>query len=428
MTTQGEWMLGRLLWLLLVLAAIGAAAFAVRLILDKATGRDVSDRPVPWRDVNVLSIAAQVAAIGVIVTLAIYLWSNFRNRTDDIGLKLGFEFLDQPAGITIADNPLIAGDRVRAALEAGFFNTLRLIIVGVPLTFLLGTLIAIGRLSSNWLLRKTATAYVEFFRNIPPLLIIIFVWRVLFLETFPSSRESWKPFGEWFIFNNSRFAIPSVTGLDNFAAFRWTILAALLLAGAVWFWRTRNFNLTGTPHRRVLWAAGTIAVIAAVGFVALGGPAEFSKPIIDDRGRVITNGFRIQMPFAALTTGLVLYTASHIAEIVRGSILAVHKGQVEAANALALSGVQRYRLIILPQAMRIAFPPLISQFLNYSKNSSLAVAIAFAEITSVINNLQGQSQPAPQLILILMLSYLAISLTISLIGNLINRRLQLVGR
>ncbi len=188
------------------------------------------------------------------------------------------------------------------------------------------------------------------------------------------------------------------------------------------------FNQTGTPHRRSLWALGTFLVVGTISFLALGGPAEFSKPILDEEfGRVYTDGIKMQMPYAALGTALVIYTATHISEIVRGSILAVDRGQVEAANALALTSVQRYRFVILPQAMRIAFPPLINQFLNFSKNSSLAIAIGFAEVTSVINNLFGQSQPAPQLILILMVSYLAISLILSLIGNLINRRLQLVG-
>ena len=155
------------------------------------------------------------------------------------------------------------------------------------------------------------------------------------------------------------------------------------------------FNNTGAPHHRVLWALGTFVGIGVIAFLRLGGPADFSKPMLDERGRVYTGGIRMQMPYAALTTALVVYTSTHIAEIVRGSILAVNKGQVEAANALALSGFQRYRFVVLPQAMRIAFPPLINQFLNFSKNSSLAIAIGFSEVTSLVNNFFGQSQPAP---------------------------------
>ncbi|MCP3993082.1 MAG: ABC transporter permease subunit, partial [Actinomycetia bacterium] len=311
---------------------------------------------------------------------------------------------------------------------AGFLNTIRIILVGIPASLLLGTLVAIARLSSNWLLRKIATGYVEFFRNIPPLVVIIFIWRVVFLEGFPAAAEAWRPVGGWFIFSNSRFSIPSIAGQDNFAVFRLVLLVGLVVALAVGVWRTRVFNETGHPHHRVLWSAGTFLTIGIVAYLALGGPAELSKPGLDEAGRVYTGGFRMQMPYAALTTALVIYTATHIAEIVRGSILAVHRGQEEAANALALSAFQRYRFVILPQAMRIAFPPLINQFLNFSKNSSLALAIGFAEITSLINNLFGQSQPAPQLLLILMLLYLTLSLVLSAIGNLVNRRLQIVGR
>ena len=217
-------------------------------------------------------------------------------------------------------------------------------------------------------------------------------------------------------------------GQDNFEAYRIILLLALLAAIGVAIWRTSVFNNTGAPHHRVLWGLGTFAVIAAIAYFALGGPVTTSKPDLDDRGRVFSGGIRMQMPYAALTFALVIYTATHIAEIVRGSILAVHKGQEEAANALALSTFQRYRFVILPQAMRVAFPPLISQFLNFTKNSSLAIAIGFTETTSLIQNLFGQSQPAPQLILILALLYLTLSLILSAFGNLINRRLQIVGR
>ncbi len=423
------------LLLLLGLAAIGTAIYVVgRLIYDivamfrDRASSDEGDTAVLWRDVKAIGIVAQLVALFAIIGAGTYLWGNFRARTDAIGLKLTFDFLDQPAGITIADNPLIAGDSVSSAIVAGFFNTIRVIMVGIPAALLLGTLVGIARFSSNWIVRKLATGYVEFFRNIPPLVVIVFVWSAVFLNGFPTAQEAWKPLGEWFILSNNRFAIPSIMGQDNFGAFRWILLGALLLAGAVGYWRTKVFDNTGAPHRRVLWAFATFLGIGLIAYLVLGGPVSMSKPMLDDRGRVFSDGFRIQMPFAALTVALVIYTGTHIAEIVRGSIMAVHKGQEEAANALALSTFQRYRFVVLPQAMRVAFPPLISQFLNFSKNSSLAIAIGATETTNIINNLFGQSQPAPQLILILALLYLALSLLLSTIGNLINRKLQIVGR
>jgi general L-amino acid transport system permease protein len=423
---------------LLWVVAIGVAATVVyvtgRLLLDcyrvvrqRRYDRSVGQLAPLWRDTKVLAILAQVTFAAVIGLILWYLWSNFTARTEAIGLDLNFDFLDQPAGVTIADNPLTPADTVSEAITAGFFNTLRIIVIGIPMAVLLGTLVGIARLSSNWLMRKLATGYVEFFRNLPPLVVIFFIWSGVYLTAFPRATESWTPL-DWFVFNNSRFAFPSIEGLDNFATFRWLILIALVTAMAAGYWRTRVFAATGTAHHRVLWSLGTFFAISVVAFVVLGGPAKVSLPTVADGGRVYEGGIRMQMPYAAIVTALVLYTATHIAEIVRGSIQAVDRGQVEASEALALNAFQRYRFVILPQAMRIAFPPLINQFLNFSKNSSLAVAIGFGEMTSIISNLNGQSLPAPQLILILMVMYLVISLSLSLIGNTINRRLQIVGR
>lgn len=423
-------MLTRVLLLLAALLAAAALFGAGRLIRDAVTGRDTSTRPPAWRDVNVLQLAAQVLALGLLVATASWLWSNFSDRTDDIGLELDFGFLDQPSGISIADNPLSPNAPIRDALVQGLKNTLLIIIVGIPLSVALGTLIGIARLSTNWLLRKVATAYVEFFRNIPPLIVIVFIWAAVFLKfppaTGPTADAAWRPFGDLFIFSNSRFAFPSIVGLDNFGAYRLIMLLAVIAAMVVWLWRTHHFNHTGHPHHRLLWSLGTLLMTGVVFFFALGQPFEVTTPRVTDR--LWQGGFRMQMPYVTVMLALSIYTASHIAEIVRGSIQAVPRGQVEAANAIALSGFQRYRFVVLPQAFRIAFPPLINQFLNYTKNTSLAVAIGFAEITSITSNLFGQSQPAPQLLLILMASYLLFSLVLSAIGNLINRRLQLVER
>ncbi len=423
-----------LLWAVAIGVAATIAYMIGRLFLDcfrvarqRRYDKSVAQLAPLWRDTKVLAIIAQVVFAVVIGGILWYLWGNFRDRTDAIGLELTFDFLDQPAGITIADNALTPADTVGEAITAGFFNTLRIIVIGIPLAVILGTLVGIARMSTNWLMRKLATGYVEFFRNIPPLVVILFIWSGVYLTAFPRSTESWTPL-DAFIFNNSRFAFPSVEGLDNFVAFRWILLAALIIAGVVAYWRTKVFIDTGAPHHRVLWGVGTFFGIAVIAFAALGGPAKISLPTIGDAGRVYEGGIRMQMPYAALVTALVLYTATHIAEIVRGSIQAVDKGQVEASEALALTSFQRYRFVVLPQAMRIAFPPLINQFLNFSKNSSLAIAIGFGEMTSIIFNLAGQSLPAPQLVLILMLLYLVISLVLSAIGNTINRRLQVVGR
>ena len=410
----------RLALVLAVLAAVYIAVWAAR-----GSSRRDADNPPPWRDSRVLVVAAQVAALGLVLTVGDYLWANFRARTNEIGLSLDFGFLDQPSGITIADSPLDPNSSIQSAITAGVKNTLLLIIIGIPLALILGTLIGIARLSTNWLLSKLATVYVEFFRNIPVLLVIVFTWTII-LNVFPPVASSWLPFNGSFIFNNARFAFPSIAGGDNFGAYQVVILIGLLAAAAMWVFRSRLFDRTGTPHHRVLYSLGTLVAFGAVGFVALGGPFSITTPEVVDR--LYIGGVKMLMPYAAAMLGLVLYTASHIAEIVRGSILSVAKGQVEAGNALALNGFQRYRFVVLPQAFRVAFPPLINQFLNFTKNTSLAFTVGFAEVTGVIQNLFGQSRPAPQLLLILMLVYLAFSLVLSAIGNLINKRLQIVGR
>lgn len=412
------------------LVAIAVVFLVVRAIMDRVTGRDTSDRPPPWRDINVLHWAAQIIALALIVLLADWLWTNFRDRTDAIGLVLNFEFLNQPSGVSIADNALSPNAPIRDAIAQGVKNTFLIILLGIPLSVILGTIIGISRLSTNWLLRKLATVYVEFFRNIPVLLVIVFAWGAVFLR-FPSSagqtaERAWRPLNGWFIFSNGRFAFPSIVGLDKFSTYRAIIVVAIIVAIAVLIWRTSVFNNTGHPHHRVRYALSSFLAISIISFFALGAPFEMSKPDVVER--IWVGGFRMQMPYVAIMLALAIYTASHVSEIVRGSILSVHKGQVEAAQALALSGFQRYRYVVLPQAFRVAFPPLINQFLNYSKNTSLAVAIGFAEATSIVFNLFGQSQPAPQLLLILMLVYLSFSLLLSLFGNFVNGRLQIVGR
>jgi general L-amino acid transport system permease protein len=220
-------------------------------------------------------------------------------------------------------------------------------------------------------------------------------------------------------------AIPWATAGDNSGAYLAVLGAGVLASIAVWIWRTRNFDATGTPHHRFLWGTGTFLLFAIVGFFALGRPFTLSRPVVVD-GRFIEGGYQTVGPYVAVLVALVIYTASHVAEIVRGSIQAVPKGQTEAANALALSGFQRLRFVVLPQAMRIAIPPLINQFLNFTKNTSLSIAVAYAEITLIVFQAIGNANPAPQLIIILMGSYLIFSLTISLLINYLNRRLQLV--
>lgn len=375
------------------------------------------------RDVRVLRIVSQVIVAFVTIALLSYLADNLLSNLASKGITTSFESLEQPTGFVIQEASFRPAQPLKEAFVLLTRNTFAVVIIALPLTLLLGTLLGIMRLSSNWLLSKLAMLYVEAFRNIPVVVVIIFLSQGLILPL-PVKNDAWMPFDLAFISNNS-MAIASFVAEENARVFNVIVALAILLGIAVAVWRTRLFVRTGTPHHRVLWFLGTTLSISLVAFFVLGDTYSLSRPALD--GFAVKGGFKALAPYVALTFGLVAYTSSHVAEIVRGSILAVPKGQTEAAQAVALSGFQRYRYIVLPQAMRIAVPSLINQGLNLTKNSSLALAVGYAEVTFGVFTAIGNANPAPQLLLILMAIYLAFSLTISFLGNIVNRRLQLVG-
>ena len=380
-------------------------------------------RPPFWRNIRVIRVALQILAVAVVVGAFLYLGNNLRNELVEKGLPTDFSFLSQPTGVTIADSDFDPGSPVWRALLVGIKNTFLLVIVGIPFLTILGTLIGVARLSTNWLVAKAAMVYVETLRNIPPLLIILFVFNAVILQL-PPPRDPATPL-DWFVISNLKIMGPWLASSNGVGAFLIIFLVAVVVAVVVGIWRTRYSEQTGAHSHRVVWSLGVFAVIVLLGYFLTGRPVSISIPVLD--GRVITGGFGGLGAYFAVLIALVMYTASHVAEIVRGSIQAVPKGQTEAANAIALSGFQRLRYVILPQAFRIALPPIINQYLNFAKNTSLAIAIGFAEITLVTFQAIGNGYPAPQLILLLMGAYLLFSLTISLLVNILNRRLQLVG-
>ena len=380
-------------------------------------------RPPPWRDVRIIRAVLQILAVVIVVGLVWILGTNLRSELVEKNLPTTFDFLDQPAGVTIADSGLDPGAPLRSALLVGVKNTFLLAIVGIPLLTIIGTLIGIARLSTNWLVAKAAAVYVETIRNIPPLLIIIFVFNVVILQLPPPSDPA-TPL-DWWVISNLKLVGPGFTASDGAGILLLITLFGLVAAVVVGVWRTRLSEQTGHPHHRVLWSLGVFLGVFLLGYFLTGRPIGFSLPEVD--GRILTGGFGGLGAYFAVLIALVLYTASHVAEIVRGSIQAVDRGQTEAANAIALTAFQRLRYVVLPQAFRIALPPIINQYLNFVKNTSLALAVGYAEITLVTFQAIGNGYPAPQLILILMGVYLIFSLTISIIVNILNRRLQLVG-
>ncbi|HEX5799817.1 MAG TPA: ABC transporter permease subunit [Gaiellaceae bacterium] len=386
-----------------------------------ATTTAATRRPPPWRDVRVLRLAFQALFLVGVIALVLFLLDNLVFNLRRLGIETGFDFLDQPAGFAIPDSDFRSTQSVQDAILQGARTTLAVALVGIVLATVLGIVVGVARLSPNWLMRRAAALYVELFRNVPVLLIIVFLYLAVFLRLPPIGRAI-----EWvdvFVLSNRGLVVPSLRATGSTGPFLVVVALALAAAAAAWIWRTRRFDATGEPHHRVLWAFGVLLVVVALGFLATGRPYGLSLPERGDLG--VANGFRMAPEYAALLFGLVLYTASHIAEIVRGSILAVSRGQAEAADALGLSSFQRLRLVVLPQAFRIMIPPLANQYLNLLKNSSLGIAISVYEVTKVTRVSIAQGAPAPQSIGILMLVYLVFSLAIALVTNLVNRRLAL---
>jgi general L-amino acid transport system permease protein len=367
-------------------------------------------------------MVAQLVAIAVAAAFVFYLWSNLLRSMRQAGISTDLSFLRQPLGVDIPGSDVNPGSPVWRGLIVGMKNTLALVVVGIPLLTVLGVLIGIGRLSTNWLVAKLCGLYVELIRNLPPLLLIYFMYNAVFLRL--PVIEQTATWGGWVLINNRFISVTGFTAEERFTMYWWLIGVAVVVGIGVWFWRTRRWEATGQPHRRVLWFTGILAGTALIGWFALGGPVGLTRPVLV--GRQVTGGFMGLSPYFAVLIALSMYTASHVAEITRGSILAVPKGQTEASNALALTGFQRLRYVTLPQAMRIAVPPIISQFLNFTKNTSLAIAVGYAELTRITFQAIGNGRPAPQMVAALMLAYLAFSLVISLVVNVLNRRLQYV--
>jgi general L-amino acid transport system permease protein len=383
-----------------------------------------STRPPLWRDVRVVRAAAQVVAVVAVVALLLYLWDNLQANQRALGINTSFDFLDQQAGFRIAYSDFSPSDTILAAILTGLRNTITVAVCGIVLTLIIGTLVGIARLSSNWLLAKAAGTYVEVLRNVPPLLVIVFVNSAA-LTSLPPVEDA-TDVGGALVLSVRQIGIVVPRG-DGYGGV-YLVLLALAVVGAVALGRWRQAREEATGHRARRWTYGLalVAVVAVVGWVALGGPIVLDGPGVVGRG--IEGGTVMALPFVSVLIGLTLYTSSHVAEIVRGSILAVPRGQSEAATAIGLSGSQRLRYVVLPQAFRIALPPTVNQFLNLTKNTSLGVAVAYSEAIYVTNTVIGNGDPAIQSMLVVMSLYLVVSLVISVVANGVNRRLALVER
>jgi general L-amino acid transport system permease protein len=381
-------------------------------------------RPPFWRDVRVLRTVLQIVFLVLVIGFALYLLDNLRAQLARRGIETGFEFLSQPVGFPIPYSDLSPNDTVLAGFRVAAKNTAVAAVVGIVMCTVLGLAVGVARLSTNWLVRKVAALYVETLRNIPPLLIILFANNAVLLQL-PTITNAVE-IGGFAVVSNRVLAVSSLVAGDN--ALAWVVVLALAAVAAIVVgrWRHRVHDRTGAPTRVFLFAGLPFLAVAVGSYLLLGRPVTFSHPEV--AGPTVSGGAAMNLPYAAVTLALALYTSSHVAEIVRGSILAVPKGQTEAATALGLSPLQRLRFVVLPQAYRVAIPPTINQYLNLTKNTSLGIAVAYTELTTFAFIAIGNGQPAPQSVAIVMAIYLSFSIVISVLLNLYNRRLRLVER
>lgn len=524
--------------------------------------RTISSQPtIPfWRDVRVLAVLAQIVFSIVVIIFAAWITGNVRSGLARLGIPFDFSFLWRlPAQFDIGEGiEFSPTDTYLYALWVGIVNTLRIIVIGIPLAVTLGTVMGIARLSNNWLLNKIATIYVETIRNIPLLVQLFFLYFAVILQL-PALRESTQVLGLPIFLNNRGFFIPWPVPTSGFVTWLAFIILALIQIQLLWVILSRREEQTGRPQNKFQWAALTLIVLIGIGWVVTsnfstdqgflvrsntrlktledfetvvlarardngvrvdsvaalaatpldpatrqqvsipvcvvtGSAAEVNFPgqlrqfnvptslqrfttaiqaaagyaagdclvlagsnaelaaalAIQEKpsehlllpmdvtpvvwstpqleGLNFRGGIKLSPEFAALLIGLVIYTGAFMAEIVRAGILAVSKGQSEAARALGLTEGQRMRLVVLPQALRVIIPPMTSQFLNLSKNSSLAVAIGYPDLVAVGNTTINQSGHSVEIILFFMAAYLTISLTLSAILNWYNKRVALVER
>ena len=392
-------------------------------------------RSFSFYDREVQAVFWQVVILAVVFGVGYYLFSNMQANLEKRQIQTGFDFLERESGFAIGESLIEyspASTYARAIL-VGLINTLYLAAIGIVLATIIGIVVGVATLSTNFLVAKITEWYIHVLRNIPVLLQIIF-WYVLFLNQrfFQSAQPRANPsgnveplIGDIYVTNGGIF-LPRAVEPNFWPAVLLGVLTALLLGWAFSSFAEQRRRATGKALP-VLWIRlGLLVAGPVLAWLIIGAPWEWESPTAN-RFR-LSGGALITPEFLALLTGLTVYTSAFIAENVRAGILSVHKGQTEAGRALGLSESVIMSQVILPQALRVIIPPTTSQYLNLTKNSSLAIAIGYPDLVSAGNTTLNQTGQAPDAILIMMLVYLTISLSISIAMNIYNRQIQLVER
>ncbi len=378
-----------------------------------------------WRSQAFRALIYQVIAVAVIGLTVFYLANNTATNMRARGIQSGFDFLTGSAGFDIGESlfPFDSGEPYWRAYLVGMVNTLRIAVIGIVFTTILGTFIGVGRFARNALIRGLCIAYVEFFRNIPVLLQLL-MWYLMFTEVLPAANQPWVVGPVFLSKGGLNFPIP--IWMDGHI---WAAVATVVGLFAAWAYRghaRRTFEQTGRPKSMFLVPAAIVLGFGMMGWLLGGAPTAMDKPIQGEFA--VEHGGSLTPEFLSMLLGLTIYTAAFVAEVVRSGIQSVAAGQSEAASALGLTRSQTMRLVMLPQALRVIIPPMTNQYLNLTKNSSLAVAIGYPDVVSIANTAINQTGRAVECIAIIMLVYLSTSLFTSVLMNWYNARAAIKER
>ena len=380
-----------------------------------------------WRDVVVLQWIAQILSAVLVLAFLWFFVSNVLRGAEVRGLSWSYSFLKEAAGFPISESviPYDEAQTFGYAFIVGLLNTLKVSLVGVVLATILGIIAAVARLSTNWLVSRIASVYIEIIRNVP-LLVQLFFWYFGFFQRLPPVQEATALPGPSYLSQRGLY-IAWFKPTSTFWLWMIFVGVAIVAALVLYFYLSRYQVQTGRTTYPVATAFAVLVVLPVAGWFLVGdNPLASNVPVLGKFN--FDGGLRVTPEFAGMLVGLVVYTGAFIAEVVRAGILAVHKGQFEAARALGLTQMQVLRLVVLPQSLRVIIPPLISQYLNLAKNSSLAILIGYADVFFVGRTIINQSGRAVPVFLLIMAIYLTISLITSVIMNIYNRRVRLVER
>lgn len=379
-----------------------------------------------WRDERVLRYTTQIVSAILVIGLLYWAVTNFISSANQRGMGLGYGFLDESAGFPISESllPYSTSDSFAYAFLVGVVNTIRVAGIGIFLATILGTLIGLARLSSNWLVSKLAIGYIEAHRNIPLLVLLLLWFRGVLITRLPGVADAIKWPGP--IFLSQRGIVLTWPRLTEAAGpFLLSLGLGILLAiGAYWYLQRVQVR---TGRETYFLPVSLVVLIATPALGWLLSPAAPFYLDTPELGQFNFSGGMLLTPeLAALLIGLTLYTAAFIAEVVRGGIQSVSRGQTEAALSVGLTHTQSLRLVIIPQALRVIIPPLISQYLNLTKNSSLAFFIGYPDLFAVAKITANQAGRAVSVFGLAMGIYLLMSLFTSFIMNIYNRKVQFI--